>query len=205
MRLNRSLKIAILFCFFNAVAVGASGCGKDNPPSPSPTPSSPVPATKVHPLQVNRHVTASLDEARVDLILRDASAVLQVRDGPEDMVCPVELRRAGGVTTFTVSNGSVNSEADYRAILALPGQVKVVNQINWCGGFRANIIGCAPTPGNSLIVVRHALSEEGILWGHEFGHNRGLVHRVETTAMMHEAIGPDRRTVNEAECRAFQE
>jgi hypothetical protein len=203
--LNRSLKIVILSFFFNAVAVGAWGCGKDKPPDPSPTPTGPAPATKVYSIQVSRHVTALLDEARADLILRDASAVLQVRDSPEDVVCPVELRRAGGVTTFTVSNGSVNSEADYRAILALPGQVKVVNQINWCGGFKANIIGCAPTPGNSLIVVRHALSEEGILWGHEFGHNRGLIHRVETTAMMHEAIGPDRRSVNEAECRAFQE
>jgi hypothetical protein len=146
-----------------------------------------------------------LDEARTDVILKDGSAVLQTKDGPEDMVCPVELRRAGGVTAFTAGNGTVNSEADYKAILALPGQVKVVNQINWCGAFSLNIIGCAPTPGSSLIVVRDTPGQEGILWVHEFGHNKGLVHRSESVAMMNAVIGADHRTINEAESKAIQE
>lgn len=202
MRLKRPPKIPIVLCSLGLGLGMGSGCGKDKPPVP---PASPAPAVKVYQLQVSRYATASLDEARADLILKDGSAALQTKDSPEDMVCPVELRRAGDVTTFTAGNGVVNSEADYKAILALPGQVKVVNQINWCGAFSPNIIGCAPTPGNSLIVVRDASGEEGILWDHEFGHTRGLVHRNEPTAMMNAVIGIDHRIINEAECKAYQE
>ncbi len=188
--------------FFVASILGTSGCGKDQPPAPPAPP--PLPAVKVQMLQISRHVTTSLDETRADLILQDASAVLQVKDGPEDMVCPVALHRTGGVAVFTTGNGAINSEADYRAILALPGQVKVVNQINWCQAFAPNIIGCSPTPGNTLIVVRHRPDEEGILWDHEYGHNKGLMHRNDPTAVMNESVAVDHRAVNETECAAYE-
>ncbi|WP_179957550.1 hypothetical protein [Exilibacterium tricleocarpae] len=73
-----------------------------------------------------------------------------------------------------------------------PGFVKAVNRINWCGGFSPNIIGCAPAPGNGILVVRFTSSLEGILWAHEHGHTRGLRHRNSSTAVMAPSIANTR-------------
>ena len=40
---------------------------------------------------------------------------------------------ARAVTTFSTGSGSINSSADFSAVNGLPGNVKVVQQINWCG------------------------------------------------------------------------
>jgi hypothetical protein len=86
----------------------------------------------------------------------------------------------------------------------LPGQVQVVDQINWCGGFSPNIIGCASVPGNSLVVVRFTPALEGILWLHEFGHNKGRNHRTDPNAVMAPSIGATRTHVNATECAAYE-
>ena len=88
--------------------------------------------------------------------------------------------------------------------MAQPGWIKAVNQINWCGSIGAGIIGCAPVPGSSLAVVRFSEALEGILWAHEFGHNKGRSHRVGTANVMHPSIGADRLGVDAAECAAFR-
>lgn len=82
--------------------------------------------------------------------------------------------------------------------------MKVVNAINWCGGLAPNIIGCAPIGGDSLVVVRFTANQEGILWDHEFGHNKGLQHRNVANVLMNETIGATNRRVTEAECSTFE-
>lgn len=168
------------------------------------TESRPTPPLVRHDLEVRRYTTTSLTATRSDQIMSDASDVIQTDSGANDIACNVELRRTGGVTAFSTGDGSIDSAAEFSAVNSLPGNVKVVNQINWCGGIGANIIGCAPVPGDSLVVVRFVESLEGILLLHEFGHNQGLSHRNGTDNVMHPSIGASRVGVNDAECTAFR-
>lgn len=66
----------------------------------------------------------------------------------------MNFSRDGDVTVFTQGTGSINSSADFSTVIGLPGWVKIVNQIDFCGGLmRPGILGCSPTPGNSLVVA----------------------------------------------------
>ncbi len=155
-------------------------------------------------LQVRRFQNTGLTNADADRIFGDASRVIQTDDGPNDIACNVRMLRDGTVTAFTTGDGSIDSGAEFSAVNGLPGNIKVVNQINWCSTIGANIIGCAPVPGNSLVVVRFTTNLEGILWLHEFGHNKGRSHRNGTSNVMHPSIGADRLGVNTDECNAFR-
>jgi hypothetical protein len=155
-------------------------------------------------LQVRRYVTTAMSNARADQITANATAVLRRNDGPGDVACATSFVRSGNVTSFSNGDGSIDSSAEFNAITALAGWVKVVNQINWCGALVPNVIGCAPVPGRSLVVVRFTGNQEGILWAHEFGHNAGLNHRSDANAVMNGTIGTTRRRVNATECAAFR-
>jgi hypothetical protein len=160
--------------------------------------------TVVHPLQVRRFTSATLSDADADRILGDASTALQTNDGPGDVACPVQLVRNGAVNTFATGDGSIDSAAELNAVNGLPGQVKVVNTINWCGYLNAHIQGCAP--GNkSFVAVRTGARLEGPLWAHEFGHNKGLGHRGDDpNAIMNGTSDVSHRRVNAAECAAYR-
>jgi len=158
-------------------------------------------------LRVARFRTATLSNADADAILRAASNVLQTDDDGSDsgdVACPVQLTRQGNVTAFMAGDGTIDSAAEFNVVVALPGHVKVVNQINWCSGIGFNIIGCAPTPGNSLVVVRFTANQEGILWAHEYGHTRGLPHNTGLNAVMNATITTARTMVTSLECSAFR-
>jgi hypothetical protein len=157
-----------------------------------------------HHLQVSHFTTSVLSNADADRILADATAVLSRDDGSGDVPCPVTFLRDGAVTVFAQGNGNISSAQDFNTVVGLPGWVKVVNQINWCSGLAPNIIGCSPTPGSSEVVVRFTPSLEGILWAHEFGHDKGLNHRPDLNAVMNPTIGPTRLAVNAAECAAYR-
>ena len=158
-----------------------------------------------HRLQVRRYTSAALTNAEADGIMAAASSILQTNDGTGDTACATALSREGDVTAFGEGDGSIDSEAEFNALVALPGWVMVVNQINWCGALIPNVIGCAPVPGDSLAVVRFNPSLEGHLWAHEFGHNKGLSHRNDDpNAVMNGVIADTRRRVTAAECAAYR-
>ncbi len=162
---------------------------------------------KVHHLKISRFAPPppQVSNQRATQILKDGTEVLQTNDGPGDVSCKVKFQRDGAVVTFTFGDGEIDSGAEFNTVLALPGYVKVVREINWCGGLVPNVIGCAPVPGDSLVVVRFTPSLEGILWDHEYGHNKGLSHRNDPNAVMNPAIGPTHRRVTSTECTAFRE
>ncbi|MGH9461908.1 MAG: HEAT repeat domain-containing protein [Vicinamibacteria bacterium] len=153
---------------------------------------------------MSRHDSTPIEGTRADEVLVDGSAVATQADGIGDVSCGVNLQRDGDLTTFDMGSGIINSQADFLAVLALPGYVKVVNQINWCGGFAPGIIGCAPVPGSSMVVVRFRPAQEGILWLHEFCHTKGRSHRNDENAVMFPSIGDNRRQLNAAECDALE-
>jgi len=173
------------------------GCSS-SPPAP------PTGQGVVHDLRIVRHTSAALVDQRADEIVRDMGDVLRIVDGTGDVACDVGFLRLGPVGTFAVGDGIVNSAADFQEVLDVPGEIKVVRQINWCGTLSPNIIGCAPVPGASLAVVRFAADLEGILWVHEYGHNQGLSHRNAAGAVMNAFIDETHRRVNAAECQAYE-
>lgn len=159
----------------------------------------------VHRLSISRHRNVTLTNARADRILRDATDALQVDDGGSDLSCLVELVRRGNVAIPLMGTGVINTKAGFNALMALvPGNVIVVNQINWCSGIGANIIGCAPVPGRKLVVVRFTANQEGILWAHEFGHNKGLNHTTGTNRIMRGTIGVNNNRVSASESNAYR-
>jgi len=194
-----NMRVTVLSSLLALALLGVWGCPPGSLPSPTPIP----PTGVTQQFQVSRHTATPITAVEADQILADGSTILQVNDGPGDVVCNVGLVRNGGIGTFAAPQ-FINSAADMNAALALPGEIKVVDQINWCGGFSPNIIGCAPVPGNSLVVVRFNVALEGILWVHEFGHNQGLNHRNDPNGVMDPTIGNTRRRVNVAECTAYQ-
>jgi hypothetical protein len=156
-------------------------------------------------LGISRFTTSTLNNAAADTILAAATNVLQTNDGVGDRACLVHFTRVGDVTVFATGDGSIDSQAEFNAVSALPGNAKVVNQINWCGRIGFNFIGCGQTPGRSFAVVRVA-SDEGILWAHEYGHTQGLPHRSDTSnAVMFASIGANRTRVNASECTAYRQ
>ncbi len=161
--------------------------------------------TVTHELAIDRYTTSSLTNAQADAILADATTVLNTNDGDGDVACKVALVRDGDVSVFSTGDGSIDSSTEFSTILALPGYVAVVNQINWCGALIPNVIGCAPVPGASMAVVRFTSSQEGILWAHEFGHTKGLGHRNDDpNAVMNGTINSSRLRITSDECSAFR-
>jgi hypothetical protein len=124
-----------------------------------------------------------------------------VVDGSDDVATIVNLRRDGPVTTFSVGDGIVNTLAEKNEIFALPGHVHAVTDLQFCANtFNPSIIGCS---GQNLSLIVEVLDasqqQDGILWMHEYGHNRGLGHRNVNFAIMHGTIAPNYRRVNQFE------
>jgi hypothetical protein len=156
-------------------------------------------------LTVRRFTSTSLSDANADTILANATNLLQINDGSGDEACFIHLVRQGNVSVFSTGDGTINDQSEYATIRDLPGRVKAVNQINWCGTIMPNIIGCAPTPGNSQLVVRSPGAAEGVLWAHEYGHTRGLPHRDVSNALMNRTNGLTNTRVNSSECASFHQ
>jgi hypothetical protein len=133
-------------------------------------------------LRVWRFVSTSgtgptMTNSVADSILSAATAALRTDDGAGDRACGVRLDRNGDVGTFTAGDGSIDTPAEYAAIMAQPGNVKIVNAINWCGGVLAGILACGDEPGRSFAAIRGG--SDGLVWAHALGHNAGLSDRDE--------------------------
>lgn len=162
------------------------------------------PGRITHDLQISRHHSVALSDARADQILNSMGTILQINDGSGDVACDVAFTRNGAISVFNIGNGMINSASDFTAVNSQPGNVKVVKQINWCGGLSPNIIGCAPVPGTSMVVVRFTTNQEGLLWVHEFGHNKGLSHNNQQRAVMQPTINVNNKHVNQSECDSYR-
>lgn len=187
---------SILLSTFAAALL--AGCNTTTPPT------TPTPPTNLRQLAVSRHNSVTLTNARADQILDDMTLIARTIDHAGDIPADVTFQRTGNVVVFSTGTGNIDSQADFVAVTSLPGEVKVVNQINWCGGIAPNIIGCARVPGTSLIVVRFNGNEEGVLWLHEHGHNKGRPHRNGATAVMDPTIAPNHRDLDQAEATAIE-
>ena len=155
-------------------------------------------------LTISRHNTATLSNANADTILGAASSLLQSNDGAGDIACGAGLSRSGTVGVFNDTDGSLDTANELSTIFGLAGNVKVVQDVNFCGGvFKTSFIGCGQTPGSSFITERFTASQEDSLWAHEYGHNQGLPHRnTSSDNLMNQFVGG--RRVNQSECTTFR-
>ena len=108
---------------------------------------------------------------------------------------------------FNNTDGSLDTNAELSEVFNLPANVKVVDDVNFCGGtFNTSYIGCGQLPGDPFITERFTANQEGILWAHEFGHNCGLSHRnTSTNNVMYYSIGTNRLRVNQTECNEYRD
>jgi hypothetical protein len=168
-----------------------------------------VPSASSQQLNVSKHAQSQLADTDAKTIFSQASAVLQSKDGSDDIACNVTFSLAGSVSKFDLPTpAEIDTPDDFRAVCSRPGYVHVVNAINDCAGLtRPGIGGCSDTPGKCIIVVRLdnpvPPDEEGLLWAHEYGHTKGLQHRHDENALMNPYLGTTERRVNAAECKAF--
>jgi hypothetical protein len=163
-----------------------------------------------HSLCVRNFSKIALTDADVDDILSRASAILS-DVGATTLPCQgVRLSRQGTVAPFdeSVFPRSLAFESEFPKFIA-DACVKVVERIIWCGGLVPGALGCAPVPGQGIVVVRRVLGltddfnrdVEPVTWLHEFGHTRGLQHNeLDRLSVMAPGLGPTNRSINDNEC-----
>lgn len=153
--------------------------------------------SRVHnaPLTYASHVNVPnpMTNARLDTILRDANLRAGREDFFGDVACCATVSRSGGAQGFGAPADGldmIDNDTEISTVLNDPtARVKVVRAINWCGTSGTNIIGCAWIGGNGMTVVRlTTVSNEGILWLHEYGHNVGLSHTMSSGYIMNGTI-----------------
>lgn len=150
--------------------------------------------------------SVNLSEVEADGILAEMSNVLRHFDGPDDIECNAAFCRDGAVEEYAIDDGVIDSEAEMNAVAAVPQDIKVARNILFCGGLGA-FNGCRV--GNTFIVRRLSSgisAVDGINWAHEYGHVRGLGHRVpdDPNALMTNGTLPVSNRVNPRECTAFR-
>ena len=157
--------------------------------------------------EIARYTSVSLTESTVDTtILPFATELLQTNDGLGDVACPISFRRSGAISVFSVGDGIIDTEAERDEVIAVPGRVHVVNEINYCSSDPPNpgytITGCSS--GAGMIVTKDA---GGATWAHEYGHNQYLWlngHPTNPYSLGHFSSGTSGRRVTQRECDAMR-
>lgn len=151
--------------------------------------------------------SVNLTERDADLILGEMSYVLRGFDGSDDIECNIAFCRDGTIEEYAIDDSIIDKEAELLAVAAIPQDIKVARNINFCSGEFQSFAGCAV--GDTFIVRDPGIiitSDDGINWAHEYGHVRGLGHRKDPdpNAVMVEGTTPISRRVNPTECTAFR-
>lgn len=187
-----SLTLTLISCATGGRVGGAA-------PAPAPSPSS---TTKIYRLKIGRVASAQLTNAEADRILAGATQVLRNRDSGSDVSANIVLQRSGDVRVIP-GPAVISSAEDYAAIGRSGVQVAIVEAVQFCTATKAGILGCSHIGGSFMALVRRG-SLEDIIWAHEFGHNCGLNHRNDPSALMNPEAGANRRSLDLAEARTYE-
>ncbi len=187
------------------------------PQAPSPNEPEPVPEafdtwSRVHDsgLDYANHVDLSnkMTDGRLDDALSRSNLRVGRADYDGDVGCCVTLSRLGTGQIFGQPGDGLDAIDNGTELNQVMGdgtaRVKVVRAINYCGGPGFNIIGCASTPGDGMVVVRLSdPTDEGVLWTHEYGHNTGLGHASDFRRIMYGTLHGSNRGVIQSECNSY--
>jgi hypothetical protein len=178
----------------------------------------PASAQQVHSLKVSIHKDVPrLTKEQVDEALERASKLLK-EPGNQ---CNVTLKRDGPVETFEFDSApkNIRNLDDLDAVHRVPADVKMVESIHFCMGrySKEGWWGCSWRPEGlpkTVIVVRGmrpgpvvGRDSRHLLWAHEFGHTKGLHHRIDDdhALMTPCAIGALTRRITNDECSCFKD
>lgn len=163
-------------------------------------------ATAFHDVDVKRHFLTSISDSEVDRILTIASEVLIKADGSGDVSADARIRRVGSIGTVTAGGGVITKRSEFDALFSSQErgvrQVRVVQQIKWCGE-PGTFLGCADLTGYRIAVVRTSPEQDPLTWAHEFGHTIGLDHRDVRFALMRPNSNPENKYLNGSEAVAY--
>jgi hypothetical protein len=149
-----------------------------------------------------------MTDSRLDSALGRANLRAGSSNYSGDVGCCITFSRLGTAGTFGSPGDGLNSVDTNAELSAVIGngvaRVKVVADLNYCGGPGSNIIGCGNTPGNGIVVVRLGnLTNEGVLWAHEYGHNAGLGHAGSFRRIMYGALHGSNDGLTQNECNSY--
>lgn len=168
-----------------------------------------------HALTFARHaatsgITASTIRSGLALATVDLQRCDSRVSGEQDVATGVSVAMTGALGTFGAASDGldvITTSAELNAVFAEgAAYAKVVTAIEYCGGPTVAAVGCAPTPGASLVVVAGLDPDPlGEVIVHELGHNKGLTHRdAPGRPLMHtSALGMTE--VNQDEAAAFHQ
>ena len=154
-------------------------------------------------------VTNPMTDSQLDDRLASVSLRMGKSDFASDVACCAGISRSGIANTFgSIGDGLdiIDSGSEVTTVLNHPsGRIKVVRMINYCAGPGSNIIGCGWVGGNGAAVVRFGdVGREGVLWGHEYGHNVGLHHNtISSSYIMYGSLGSNNYGLTQSECDLF--
>jgi hypothetical protein len=160
------------------------------------------------PLTVRRHPSIHLTDDQVRDILERASKLLK----DDSNKCNVTFKLDGPVEPFASDRTPkvIRNEGDLNTVHSESGDVKVVETIEFCrrqAEFEGEFVGCSWRRRGlrTMIVTQVDPGLRHILWAHEFGHTRGVPHRIGKEALMTPCtVLGDNVLVNESECRCFR-
>lgn len=169
----------------------------------------PSPTAHAATLTFANHVDVPnpMTEGVLDGALRTATVLTARTDFEEDVACCHAVRRGGAARAFGTPNDGlaiVDTDSEINSVLSNSiARTKVVRAINFCAEPGMNIIGCSYVRGPSMAVVRLSGGGEGVLWLHEYGHNVGLGHNVDSRYIMYASYNGSNRAIDGAECSTF--
>lgn len=140
----------------------------------------------------------SVTNAIVDQTFDEAAAVLKRDQGGTDVNCCVDIRRSGNLGTFQppasmAGFGVISNQAELDAVFGVNADVKIVNQITWCGGppsvVTGGFSGCTDGSTQIVSVSLGATFGEPVAIAHELGHQAGLCHVAQNCATACGAAG----------------
>jgi len=158
----------------------------------------------------HRRTGSPMNDTRLLDILTRVNTRAQVADFAEDVACCTSLSIVGSAKTFGSTTDGLDSIDNNTELVNVlnhnVARVKIVNQINYCGGPGLNIIGCAWVGGNGMALVRLSLPlKEGLTWFHEFGHNVGLGHAADARYIMYGTNYGTNNALYQYECDRYHE
>ena len=153
-------------------------------------------------------LSSTMTNTRLDSVLLEASARAGREDFSDDLACCVLVSRLGSDATFGSQGDTldiIDTAAELTSVLNNSiARVKVVRQINYCGGAGTNIIGCAYVGGFGMSLVRMSdLGSEAVLWIHEYGHNTGLNHVADTRNIMYGVDTGANNVLTQSQCNTY--
>ncbi|HEY3176357.1 MAG TPA: FG-GAP-like repeat-containing protein [Candidatus Polarisedimenticolia bacterium] len=153
-------------------------------------------------------LTTTMDNGRLDSVLAEATNRAGTENYSDDVGCCIQVSRLGNGGTFGSTADLldiIDDSGELAAVLTNSvARVKVVRQINYCGGQVSNVIGCAYVGNFGMALVRMTdLGSEAVLWIHEYGHNTGMLHSSDSRNIMYGIDTGSNNVLTQSQCNSY--